>query len=169
MGNHPVNSWTGWLNWTATYPPCAAPKLSNKRQVRQRPLICCYSYRHGYVNFQTIFGSNYCGYSGGYSVFRGLIWPNITHKITQNIPKMWAEVYNNWVIALVQALIVVWPNHWHHCFGHIWVVLSLSHLTSELSYLWVIYLWLVLFLGSFIFRRSSLLLSYFCCLSLGWP
>ena len=45
-------------------------------------------------------------------VFWGFIGPNTTPKIIQNISKMWEEVYNNRVIALVQGLIVVWPNHW---------------------------------------------------------
>ncbi len=55
MGNRPVNSWTGRLNWTATKAPCATPTLSNNRRVRQRPLIGCYSYRRGYVKFSDHF------------------------------------------------------------------------------------------------------------------
>ncbi len=48
-------------------------------------------------------------------VFWGFIGPHTTPKITQNISKMWDEVYNDrviMVIVLVHGLIVVWPNHW---------------------------------------------------------
>ena len=48
-----------------------------------------------------------------YAVFGGLIGPNITPEIIQNISKTWDEVFDNRIFALVHELFVVWPNHCH--------------------------------------------------------
>ncbi len=45
------------------------------------------------------------------TVFLGFIGPNTIPKIIQNMSKMWDEVYNNRVIAVVHGLIVAWPTH----------------------------------------------------------
>ncbi len=82
---------------------------TNDGRVRQRLLIRCYSYGHGYVNNQSPFSA---WINCQNRVFLGFIGPNTTPNIIQIISKMWDEVYNNRVIARVHGLILLWPNHW---------------------------------------------------------
>ncbi len=58
-GNRAINLWTAQYELHDCRPPKGPPYTmtpTNDGRVRQRLLIRCYSYGHGYVNNQTVFG-----------------------------------------------------------------------------------------------------------------
>ncbi len=77
------------MNCTIADPPKGPPYTmtpTNDGRVRQRLLIRSYSYGHGYVNNQTVFGRDKLPKIRS---FGGFIGPNTTPKILQNISKIW--------------------------------------------------------------------------------
>ena len=119
-GNRAINLWTAQYELHDCRPPKGPPYMmtpTNDGRVRQRLLIRCYIAMGMVTQIIRPFSA---GINCQNTVFLGVIGPNTTPKIIQNISKTWDEVYNNRVIALVQGLgeEALASSGRHQWFGH---------------------------------------------------